>query len=208
MSQLLRKNNISATDREACERLSNVIKDINPDIATIVEGPGKIDQMEKFNKDFLNNEYQVIGGLDGGNQRVYCLVRASGPLNMTATIPLAADNFFDEKWKVDVTGDCIMTRYKYLRRPLITEIMIGTLRFIIIGLHLKSKHIPQARELWETNDVDDKMIYIKKAVENRRRIAAEIQRCRQLIDCIMDEHPNANVLVAGDITKISIVQCI
>ena len=41
--------------------------------------------------------------------------------------------------------------------------------------------------------------YIKKAVENRRRIAAEIQRCRQLIDCIMDNHPQANVIVAGDV---------
>ena len=61
------------------------------------------------------------------------------------------------------------------------------------------KHIPRARELWETNDIDDKMTYIKKAVENRRRIAAEIQRCRQLIDLIMDENPNANVIVAGDV---------
>jgi hypothetical protein len=109
--------------------------------------------------------------------------------------------FIVAQWKVDVTGDCIMTRYKYLRRPLVTEITIGAnhTRLIVIGVHLKSKHIPQSRQLWETDDVDDKMSYIKKAVENRRRIAAEIQRCRQLIDCIMDEHPNANVLVAGDV---------
>lgn len=87
-----------------------------------------------------------------------------------------------------------MTRYKFLRRPLLCELLVGAegadeppSRLIVIGVHLKSKHIPGARRLWETDDVDDKMTYIKKAVENRRRIAAEINRTRQMVDLIMDE---------------------
>ena len=80
---------------------------------------------------------------------------------MTASVPSAADHYFDERWKVDVTGDCIMTRYKYLRRPLITEIIVGAnqARFIVIGVHLKSKMVPNARELWETDDIDDKSTF-------------------------------------------------
>ena len=203
MDQLIKSNNkpMSTNQHETLTRLAQLVLYINPDVATVVEGPRSLEQMNRWILEYLHDEYQVLGGQDGGNQRVYCLVRKSGPLKMTALIPAAPDAFFNESWKVDVTGDCIMSRYRYLRRPLITEIVIGAnqSRLIVIGLHLKSKHVAGARELWETDDIDDRMTYIKKAVENRRRIAAEIQRCRQLIDLIMDSNPNANVIVAGDV---------
>ena len=161
--------------------------------------------MERFIYDYLDDEYEVVGGLDGGSQRVFCLVRrCSRTYSMTASIPLAADQYFASSWKVDVTGDCVMTRYSYLRRPLLTEIVIRSAegtprRLIVIGLHLKSKHLAGGRVLWETDDIDDRMTYIKKAVETRRRIAAEIQRCRNLIDLMMDENPDLDVIVAGDV---------
>jgi len=104
MDQLLRKNNLSANDREACQRLANVINDINPDVAVVVEGPGSIDKMQRFNREYLNNVYTVLGGLDGGNQRVYSLVRRSGPLQMTAVVPGAADQFFDQKVRSNDDG--------------------------------------------------------------------------------------------------------
>ena len=199
------KKPLSATQHETCQRLSRLISDVNPDVATVVEGPSTVEKMERFIYDYLDDEYDIVGGLDGGSQRVFCLVRrCSRTYSMTASIPLAADQYFASSWKVDVTGDCVMTRYSYLRRPLLTEIVIRsaegtTRRLIVIGLHLKSKHLAGGRVLWETDDIDDRMTYIKKAVETRRRIAAEIQRCRNLIDLMMDENPDLDVIVAGDV---------
>jgi hypothetical protein len=196
---------LKAEQKQACLRLSRLIRDVNPDVFILVEGPSTPAQMQRFNVEYLSHAYVVLGGLDGGQQRVYCLVRRHGAsLHLTARVPAIADEFFDARWKVDVTGDCVMTRYKYLRRPLIVEVEVRgpgrePQRLMVIGLHLKSKHIPRARELWETDDIDDKMAYIKKAVENRRRIAAEVNRCRQLIDMIMDDCPRAKIIIAGDV---------
>ena len=81
-----------------------MINDINPDVAVVVEGPGSIDKMQRFNREYLNNVYTVLGGLDGGNQRVYSLVRRSGPLQMTAVVPGAADQFFDQKVRSNDDG--------------------------------------------------------------------------------------------------------
>jgi hypothetical protein len=143
MDQLIKHTSkpMSNTQREALLRLARLLRNVDPDVATVVEGPSSIEKMNRWNDEFLNNEYTVLGGKDGGNQRVYCLVRKKGVLRMSATVPAAADAFFDERWKVDVTGDCIMTRYKYLRRPLITEVVVGAnkSRLIVIGVHLKSK---------------------------------------------------------------------
>merc|ERR1711871_942672 len=117
---------------------------------------------------------------------------------MSASVPEGADNFFSSSWKVDISGDCILQRYEFIRRPLVIEVNIEIEeqgekrreRLVILGLHLKSKHIRGAEKRWRTSDIDQKILFIKESVINRRRIAAEVSRCRKFVDICLDADPD------------------
>jgi hypothetical protein len=65
---------------DLCRRIAKVIISLNPDVISIEEGPSSKEKMEKFVKKYLNNSFEVLGGLERLTQQLYLLVRKNGPI--------------------------------------------------------------------------------------------------------------------------------
>lgn len=170
----------------------------------IEEGPASLARMQFFVKTFLDDAFNCFGGLDGAQQRVYILVRKTGKVQ-NAKVHTASMEFLQKEWYFDVDGSFQLESYKFTRTPLVVEGEIvvdaaGTKAPIFfMALHTKSKFIAKGKELWTSKNPNLQMDFIKKAVKNRRRIAAECARTRACIDkIIFAKYPDALILVAGD----------
>jgi hypothetical protein len=186
-------------------RIARVIKQLDADLLVIIEGPRNERRMKNWVTTFLENEYDVMGGDPASSgaafhlQQVFLLVRRRGVIARAAENPTATA-FFKEPWKVDVDGDCILQFYKFTHTPLAVDVWTKSgVRLTVIALHLKSKYIAGGERSWLSSDFDDRMIFIKEAVRNRRRIQAEVSRVRKMIDHLLFQAPGSNVLVCGDL---------
>lgn len=184
------------------QRVANVITSIDPDVLTLQEGPSDPREMDLFMGDFLSDAngqlFHAFGGLDGGAQKVYTLVKRGGAL-MNAR--LAGDSLthhlFDE-WMADVDGDAHLESYEFTRDPLVVDGELSgtseTLR--IVTLHTKSKFVNQQRAMW--NDPNRRQNFIVAALKNRRRISTEAMHTREYLDNLYNADPAALVVVTGD----------
>jgi hypothetical protein len=184
--------------------IAGVIQDLQCDLLAIIEGPRSRDRLRWFVSEYLEGMYHVQGPggggtLEGGSQKLYLLVKKQGTCIQSVDENPTAATFFKEHWKVDVDGDCILSPYRFTHPPLCVDVWTkcgGLLS--VIALHLKSKFIQGGESSWFTNDIDEKMTFIKGAVRNRRRIAAEVSRVRKYIEMMMQADPNAKVIICGD----------
>ncbi len=71
---------ISDTD-ELCRNIAKCIREMDPDILFLEEGPSTKAQMDLFNSTYLNDEFIVIGGLENVTQQLYLLCRRNGPIS-------------------------------------------------------------------------------------------------------------------------------
>jgi hypothetical protein len=60
--------------QKVCERIASVINDVKPDILGIQEGPPLKEQMELFNKDYLESKFTVYS-MPSGSQSIHVLAR-------------------------------------------------------------------------------------------------------------------------------------
>eukprot|EP00730_Choanoeca_flexa_P000704 TRINITY_DN10304_c0_g1_i2.p1 TRINITY_DN10304_c0_g1~~TRINITY_DN10304_c0_g1_i2.p1 ORF type:complete len:677 (+),score=132.20 TRINITY_DN10304_c0_g1_i2:1123-3153(+) len=103
------------------ERIGCVITALDPDLLAIQEGPGTPAQMELFVERYLDNQYQVLGGLEKKErQQLYYLVRHNGPLHNAHVFQQAYD-FLAAPWMFDVEGNLELQEYNYIRVPLIIQ---------------------------------------------------------------------------------------
>ncbi|TVQ95107.1 MAG: hypothetical protein EA400_00420 [Chromatiaceae bacterium] len=179
-------------------RVASVIEQLAPDVVTIQEGPSRLGEMELFVTDHLNGDFDILGPAGNGSQRLYTLVKRGGRINEARRLwPDQAPFDYTASWPVDVTGDLIIEGYTFTREPLLASVRIGSREVILINLHTKSKYIHGGRRLWQNEATRPQ--FIAQAVRNRRRIAAELRRVRQIIDQLFDADSEARVIVAGDL---------
>jgi len=185
------------------QRLANVIRGLDPDVLTIQEGPSDPREMQLFINDFLTDAsgqplFDPFGGLDGGAQKTYTLVKRNGHFRNPR---LANDELtfglFDE-WLADVDGDLRLESYEFTRQPLVLD---GTLADTgqdvrIVNLHTKSKFVNNQQALW--NDPVRRQEFIVAALKNRRRISTEAMRVRTYLDDLVEADGNTLIIVAGD----------
>ena len=96
--------------RTLAQRVANVILTIDPDVLTIQEGPSDFREMELFVNDFLVNQdgqriFELFGGLDGGAQKIYALVKNGGRYQNPRLVDDNLTNQLLEEWLADVDGD-------------------------------------------------------------------------------------------------------
>jgi hypothetical protein len=82
-----------ANVRALADRVAGVITAIDPDVLTLQEGPSDPREMDLFITNCLSDVngqplYDIFGGLDGGAQKVYTLIKCGGGLT---NIRLAVD---------------------------------------------------------------------------------------------------------------------
>ena len=109
------------------------------------------------------------------SQRVYILVKRDGPVR-NAKIYAKGDTFLSQPWFFDLQGDLQIKEYHFTRRPVIIQADIdvrGESRPIFFtAIHSKSKFIQNGEQLWG-GSADEKKQFIRKSIENRRKIASE-----------------------------------
>ena len=188
---------------DLAQRVANIILTIDPDVLTIQEGPSDPREMNLFIRDFLSDEsgqnlYESFGGLDGGAQKVYMLVKRDGGFQHAR---LADDDITDnliDEWMADVDGDAYLEPYHFTRDPLVLDGALSSGESVrILSLHTKSKYVNQQRAMW--NDPNRRQEFIIAALKNRRRISTEAMHTREYLDTLHRNDPNSLVVVTGDL---------
>ncbi|MDH3341443.1 MAG: hypothetical protein OEL84_09210 [Nitrosopumilus sp.] len=182
------------------KRVSNVILSSNPDVITIEEGPSSIKEMELFVQTYLsennNTLFDVHGGIDGGAQKIYALVKKSGVFKEADLASDDASKELENVWEVDVDGDLNLDSYDFTRLPLILDGKYNNQEYRIVILHTKSKYVHEGKSRW--NDPVKRPGFVKDAVKNRRRISAESMRLRIYLDELLEQDPGKKIIVTGD----------
>ena len=191
------------TDVDAlCRRVASVIDDLDPDVLTIQEGPSDIEEMKLFADKYLVDEeemprFAIFGGLDGGAQKIYILVKINGALqDATLAIDELTQGLADP-FQTDIDGSLELVDYKFTRIPVIVAGKRANGKDVrIISLHSKSKFVQNGPALWRNPATRNE--YIRPAIRNRRRISAEAFRLRAYLDLVVKNSPELDVIVTGD----------
>lgn len=198
-SRLSENSNKNITDvDDLCKRVAKVITDMKPDVLLVEEGPSDIREMQLFVTDYLNGDFSVLGGIDGGSQKIYALVKNGGKYE-GAQIPTDAPTMdLEDSWEADVDGNLELQDYEFTRRPLVIEgTQKGTNENIrIVTLHTKSKYVHRGREKWQ--NPTRRHEFVEEAITNRRRISTEAMRTREYLDAVLSSNVQQKIVVAGD----------
>jgi endonuclease/exonuclease/phosphatase family metal-dependent hydrolase len=207
---------------DLCYRVAQVIMEMDPDILAVQEGPSSIEKMNLFCSTYLNDAYQVFGGLEsyspassnsstGNNsaslnlQQLYFLVKKDGKIR-NPRLFTEVDNLLKAPWQFDISGEFIIEEYQFTRRPLVIrgDVLIEgrSTPMVFCNMHAKSKYVNKGERLWQSSSEEERLKYIKTSVKNRRRIAAECLRLRKVLDQIVFSSSEFNqdpfLIVSGD----------
>lgn len=186
---------------DLCKRVASVIKILVPDILTIEEGPSDIREMQLFVGTYLidgqgNHLFDIFGGIDGGAQKLYTLIKKSGEFSNPA---LATDDLtlaLQEPWEADIDGDYLIEGYEFTRLPLVIEGTMQGKNLKIVTLHTKSKYVHNGETLWK--NLNTRMQFVIAALKNRRRISSEAMRVRKYLDTLLKQNNDSFTVVTGD----------
>ncbi|MEL7257353.1 MAG: endonuclease [Pseudomonadota bacterium] len=195
-------NNLSAAHaRDCAKKAAAVIMDIDPDLLCVQEGPSATAEMDLFLADHLSDAngpmYEAIVGSDGGAQKLYVLRRLDGKFAAMDRATDALTQTLGDVWDADVNGDMMLEGYDFTRLPLVVDVdPIGSAPIRIVVLHTKSKFVKFGESKW--NDPNRRQEFVVQALEARRRISAEGFRLRVYLDSLLQEDPEARIVVTGD----------
>mmetsp|Transcript_20255 Transcript_20255/g.51376 ORF Transcript_20255/g.51376 Transcript_20255/m.51376 type:complete len:629 (-) Transcript_20255:126-2012(-) len=200
------KENLSAdlTDvPELCSRIGAAILEIDPDVMCIEEGPCSLERMELFNKTYLRDRYTCLGGLDGYTQRIFICFKKQNTVLSNPRPCDEANELLAQPWYFDVKGDFTIEEYHFTRTPFVAVADYNyhgkVVPLFVLALHTKSKFVGNGRRMWNGSP-EERMKYVRKAVQNRRRIAAECTRTRYCMDKVMfSKYSDPLVVVCGDL---------
>ncbi len=187
--------------REVAGRAAGVIRDIDPDLICLQEGPSATQEMQLFLDDFLSEGgqalYEPLIGHDGGAQKLYVLRKLGGQV---AAMDYATDPetlALQEVWDADVNGDMLLEPYDFTRLPLVIDIdPVGSDPVRVVVLHTKSKYVHRGEQMFR--DPMRRQNFVVAALEARRRISAEGFRLRGYLDALIQTDPDRKVIVCGD----------
>lgn len=187
---------------ELCKGIAGLLLELEPDVVAIEEGPSGPERLELFVDRFLHGAYDVLGGLDGGTQRIYVLVRKNGNLR-NARLCGKAHDYLSQKWLFDLAGDLRFQEYGFVRRPLVVQgevvTKVGTKPFFVVAMHCKSKFVARGERMWGSRKPTERLRFVKHAIKNRRKIAAELTRTRKMLDSVIFANESQPFVVAlGD----------
>merc|ERR1712137_303799 len=186
---------------ELCSRIGCAIKEISPDVLAILEGPVSLARMELFVTKYLESKYTCFGGIDGGSQRIYVLVRKDSIIK-NAALYRKADDYLSQPWYFDLQGNLELKEYHFIRRPIVVrgEVQINDemVPIYFAAVHAKSKYVHGGRRMWE-GAPEEKNKFIVKSVQNRRKIGSECGRLRKCLEATAHaDQERPLIIVSGD----------
>lgn len=197
-----RRRGITDVD-DLCRRAASVVNAMDPDVLTLEEGPSDIREMQLFVDTYLLDphggaRFDIFGGLDGGAQKLYALVKIGGEFNNPSIPTDDLTLALGEPWESDVDGDFRLDGYEFTRQPLVIEGTTGSggANLRIVTLHTKSKYVHNGQQLWE--NPNRRMDYVIAALKNRRRISSEAMRVRQYLVGLLEQDASSLCVACGD----------
>lgn len=194
-----KEEHINDTDRTA-SRAARVIRDIDPDILAVQEGPSRPAEMALFIDRYLSSAagpmYRFFLS-DSGRAQKPALLYKPGSVDSIQLAPSSTIPMLLEEWLADVDGNELLEPYAFTRLPLVVNVTIDGHVVQFIVLHTKSYFVNEGAALW--NDPATRQTYVHAALINRRRNSAEAMRVRQYIDSILRADATANIIVLGDL---------
>lgn len=158
------------------QKIADVILELDPDVLAVEEGPSNIDKMINFTAKFLKGTYSVFGGLDKTQQQIFILAKKDSESVLNARLDKDVCKFLKSPWRFHVDGEISLVEdlphYFFTRRPVVIRADVHGYPAFFVALHTKSKYINGGKRKWHGSP-EERLEYTKKAVKNRKRIAAE-----------------------------------
>jgi hypothetical protein len=181
---------------ELARRAAQVIKDVDPDLIALQEGPG-LPEIQHFLTELVGGAWQILRG-QGGAQALLVAVREGRGIESFAQGETTVDDIvLDGPFIADTNADLQLEEVDFARVPQVIRFEAHGQAFTLINNHLKSKFVNRGRSLFEAGG-QDRLEYFSKSLIARRRISGEAYRLRTFMDRILED-PEANIIVAGDL---------
>ena len=190
-------------DGERSTRLAEVVRTIDPDILGVVEGPDTTvggsklasAQLEAWaNHHGLDGSYKGVHGFPSGGRQELCALYKSNKVTVKhVPVQDKSKDPFDAPFLVDTTESMIKEYYEHYRPPLELSVRPaggGDELARIIVAHAKSKGIFDNVDFARFEQISER---------NRKKLYAECFSMRARCDQWLDDHPDMNIIVMGDI---------
>lgn len=180
-----------------CERLAGVIRQVNPDILGIEEGPPRKDQLELFVSEYLDGKYDVYSMPDG-SQSNHALVKKGLPLRVEQVPGThAIYRHISRPLEYYTWGEVKKARLeKFTRKPAVLRLEHKGDVLEIMVFHTKSKISKLRNKKQYTTRDRDAMI---DALRSRQKLSAEMSSVRRyLTHAILSQRVNG-VILMGDL---------
>jgi hypothetical protein len=193
----------SAAKQRRREAISLEVREMNPDILCVLEGPRNVQHVRDFAQNDLGGDYAVIEAADGqyatsGEQWIWFLARQ--PLvAQCSLLPVAVwDEFAAGNWPVHYWGVQEVTQHRHYRHPQVLVMQNSGLRVEFIGLHLKSKYVNQGESMWNAGGAQREE-YVFESIKARIKLATEAENVRRYLDAKFEQVENPAIFVMGDL---------
>jgi endonuclease/exonuclease/phosphatase family metal-dependent hydrolase len=184
-----------------CDRIAGVIKQVNPKILVVQEGPPRKDQMELFVKDFLDDDF-VVHTSNSKSQTLHALVHKSIANKVTSfahdgqeIVELKSPIPFYPWGEIAAASQ---KKHKFDRVPLVLTFQpTASKKLRIINVHTKSKFSKlKTPQQWFDREPEA----IGDALLVRQKLSAEIYRLRQYVnsDLAPGNSPPDACVILGD----------
>lgn len=190
-------------NRRRLDALVREIREIDPDVLCVLEGPKGEGRIDQFCQAELGGDYAAVKAADGdygiqGDQWIWFLVKqALAPA--ASLLPTSTwDEFAGSSWAVHYWGSFEESRYRHYRHPQTLVLEVAGTRIEAIGLHLKSKFVRSGKSDWNAGG-ERRQRFIQEAIKARIKLTTQATNVRAYIDRKFEQTPDPGIFVLGDL---------
>lgn len=198
------KETLNNTEQKRKDAIINEIKNLEPDVLCILEGPKGETAIDFISNQWLNGEWVPVKASDGkysilGDQWIWFLVRKQHK-DLVSLLPVETWDVFScgSKWKCHLWGEFEEKTHEHYRHPQVLVLDWKGLRVEIIGLHLKSKFVNSGESMWKAGG-QSRQDFIREALKARIKMTTEATNVRAYIDAKFSQVENPAIFVLGDL---------
>jgi hypothetical protein len=199
----LTRPNLGQAAMRRREAVVQEIRELNPDILCLLEGPKGEAAINLVCEQLLGNEWVAIKALNQeydiqGSQWIWFLVRQNLLPNCSLLSPAVWDALTQPNWSYNPWGVFEAKTHSHYRHPQVLVYEQNGFRVEFIGLHLKSKFVNEGKRMWEAGG-GEREKFIREALTARIKMTTEAVNVRNYIEKRFEQTPEPAIFVLGDL---------